>query len=78
MGKRKAEDIKKRLTLGPDFNISRRISAEARTLSERPGSPGFTIPLYEDYSIPGRKYQLESVRNINRDGQDKQDKKIEK
>ncbi len=36
---------KKRLTLGLDFNISRRLSAEARSLSEWPGSPGFTIPL---------------------------------
>jgi len=72
------EKIKKRLTLGLDFNISRRISAEARSLSERPGSPGFTIPLYKDNSILGRKYQLESVRNLNRDGQDKQDEKKEK
>jgi hypothetical protein len=40
-----------RLTLGLDFNISRRIPTEARLFSEQPRSPGFTIPLCTYCSI---------------------------
>jgi hypothetical protein len=54
-----------RLTLGLDFNISRRIPAEARSLSEWPGSPGFTIPLCKYSTASGLKLQaLSGVLNV--------------